>query len=1199
MSLRPASAIQFPFKTPAPSDDYPSSYCRDQTAGGLVGDAGSQTTLKNCYNEGTIASDTGYTSNSYSGGLVGDSASLTITESHNTGNVTAKIKAGGLIGNSSSTVKITECYNTGTVSANLVSGSAVSIVAGGLISTAGGAMGNPSTITDSYNAGVISTRGSATTVAAGGLAGSIGVNTITRSYNIGEITSGGAGGLIGQANQGTEMISSFSTGNVNAAAVAGGLIANMQGSSGNTAKITGCYVTGDAEVYSSSLTGRAGGLVGYTSLDLDVTRCYTTGNITASGTTMMHAGGLVGETNTGTTLKINECYTEGDVTASSTPATPSASISYANAGGLIGTDRGHVTVLNAYVRGDISAEVLTALGKASAGGIIGTIQGSSGNIPVTFLVNCYTTGTITSSTADRGGIVGIVAGNSPADKIEEKTNIINCYFLEDTGLELYAGTTTPVIDGDKDNVRSDEPSGSLTDAELKDETSYYSAEHTTVVELKPYLGWDFDEIWNIDHSCVINDGYPFFRWAIFTEHPTDITVNIIPNERFWISTHYASEGLQWQKSVDGIDWTNIVGANNSVYITKESDNFDDMFRCLVGPIPSNSARILGFDLTINITGTGELQYDGGDISSNTVITNVPTKEIEFTVVPGDGYRLESITLGGTDITATVGEDNEFTVDTTASRTLTVIFALLPQYTINIEVNDPLGGTASPDGEVSVTHGNDLDITITTTMGYWHDFTIDGKYSHEWESGTYYSNYLEDGTLIFTLKNVTGDHDVSVIFEKVKLQMETIVLGEGGGTLSPYRPEVYYGDDQEFEIIPRSGYRIAYVEVGDEGYEAYTGVGDGRMIDIETEIVDNVYVMTNVKGLYWIAVCFEEIPDVVTTSVRSGNGTITPTVPTEVTTEDKKISIGITPDAGWTIYQVYVNDELSYQWQLGSPFQLTITEDTLVEVVFLDRFTIDASVDGTGGTISPSGEVEVLLGADKKFTITPNLGYFIESIFVDNEEEGVASEYLFESVDDFHSIVVIFAAFEYYIFIEGYDEAKVELNIDPILVTIEDIVTVTLTPFEGYEATILGVDIGTLTYNDSDGCWEIRDINADCTITMSIVPLVYHIIVDEDYDDTIVTLVDITETEVTIETTVGVTLVVIEGYSATITVDVGTLTYNDSDGCWIITDINADCTITVLINKNEEPAGINLMWIIVLVIVAVVIGIVIYVSKKKK
>ena len=1145
-------------------------------AGGLVGNCGSNSTITKCFNEGTISSNSGSTT--YSGGFVGLATSLAITDSHNTGAVSARSESGGLLGYTSGQLNIVRCYNEGLVSAS---------VPGGLVGRS-----SITTIEDSYNKGVISASGPGSVIA-GGLVGWIGPYTITGCYNAGEINSdGAAGGLIGRTDGGSsnKMEWSYSTGNVNAVVNAGGLFGEHNGSGGVFSRITYCYVTGDVEINgSSSSIAKVGGLIGDCTSNVEVTRCYTTGNVTVTGTHIAYAGGLIGETSRSSFIII-ECFTTGNVTATSTGG------GYASAGGLIGVDNGDTTVKDAYVRGDVSASSSSV--NTHAGGIVGRITAASGPTLDTILSNCYTTGEVTS-TGNRGGIMGNAIG--------DRTYVINCYFLEEVGLELYGGSTSPIIDGieGSSTTRSDQPSGSLSDDDLKDVDSYYSnKKDTTMVGITDYYGWNFDHIWNIDVTEVINDGYPFFRWAIFAEHPKDITVNIIPNNEFWISTYYASDGLQWQKSTDGIVWTNITeNGNGLVYKTTASDNFDEMFRCLVGPIPSNSAKILGFDLTINITGTGKLRYDDVDISSNTVITNVPVKEIEFTVAPGDGYCLDSITLGGTDITATLDEYNKFTVDTTASHTLTVVFVLLPQYTITVDVNDPLGGSVSPDGEVSVTHGNDLDITITTTTGYWHDFTIDGKYSHEWESGTYDFNYLEDGTLTFTLKNVTGDHEVLVIFEKKKFDVETYIHGvdEGlGGTISPNWPEVSYGDDVPFTIIPNSGYRIKYVEVGDYGYDAYTGGGDGRMIDISTEIVDNVYVMTNVRGSYWIVVYFEEIPDVVTTSVRSGNGTITPTVPTEVTTEDKKISIGITPDAGWTIYRVYVNDELSYQWQLGIPFQLIITEDTLVEVVFLDRFTIDASVDGTGGTISPSGGVEVLLGADKKFTITPNLGYFIEGILVDNEDVEVASEYLFESVDDFHSIVVIFAAFEYYIFIEGYDEAKVELNIDPVLVTIEDIVTVTLTPFKGYEATITGVDVGTLTYNDSDGCWEIRDINADCTITMSIVPLVYHITVDEDYDDTIVTLVDITETEVTIETTVDVTLVVIEGYSATISVDVGTLTYNDSDRCWIITDINADCTITVLINKNEEPgSGINLLWIVVIIIIAVAAGIVVYVSRKKK
>jgi hypothetical protein len=48
------------------------------------------------------------------------------------------------------------------------------------------------------------------------------------------------------------------------------------------------------------------------------------------------------------------------------------------------------------------------------------------------------------------------------------------------------------------------------------------------------------------------------------------------------------------------------------------------------------------------------------------------------------------------------------------------------------------------------------------------------------------------------------------------------------------------------------------------------------------------------------------------------------------------------------------------------------------------WTITATVTGTGGTISPAGEVVVTNGSDQTFTITPNLGYHVEDVLVNGD-----------------------------------------------------------------------------------------------------------------------------------------------------------------------------------------------------------------------
>ena len=74
------------------------------------------------------------------------------------------------------------------------------------------------------------------------------------------------------------------------------------------------------------------------------------------------------------------------------------------------------------------------------------------------------------------------------------------------------------------------------------------------------------------------------------------------------------------------------------------------------------------------------------------------------------------------------------------------------------------------------------------------------------------------------------------------------------------------------------------------------------------------------------------------------------------------------------------------------------------------YTIQATVSGGNGTISPSGSVSVNKDKDKEFTITPNEGYVIASLKVDGTEvENPSNTYTFTNVTNNHTIVVSFKA----------------------------------------------------------------------------------------------------------------------------------------------------------------------------------------------
>ena len=70
------------------------------------------------------------------------------------------------------------------------------------------------------------------------------------------------------------------------------------------------------------------------------------------------------------------------------------------------------------------------------------------------------------------------------------------------------------------------------------------------------------------------------------------------------------------------------------------------------------------------------------------------------------------------------------------------------------------------------------------------------------------------------------------------------------------------------------------------------------------------------------------------------------------------------------------------------------------------YTIKATA-GTGGSISPSGNVSVREGRDRTFTITPDKGYAISNVKIDGKSIGAVKSYTFKNVRRNHAIEVIF------------------------------------------------------------------------------------------------------------------------------------------------------------------------------------------------
>lgn len=81
-------------------------------------------------------------------------------------------------------------------------------------------------------------------------------------------------------------------------------------------------------------------------------------------------------------------------------------------------------------------------------------------------------------------------------------------------------------------------------------------------------------------------------------------------------------------------------------------------------------------------------------------------------------------------------------------------------------------------------------------------------------------------------------------------------------------------------------------------------------------------------------------------------------------------------------------------------------------VKLDEFTVNASVEGEGGTITPNGTTKVTEGETVEFKITPDATHKVADVLVDGESVGAVTSYTLKDVKKDATIVAKFAPAAY-------------------------------------------------------------------------------------------------------------------------------------------------------------------------------------------
>ncbi|MBN2777512.1 MAG: choice-of-anchor J domain-containing protein [Bacteroidales bacterium] len=342
-------------------------------------------------------------------------------------------------------------------------------------------------------------------------------------------------------------------------------------------------------------------------------------------------------------------------------------------------------------------------------------------------------------------------------------------------------------------------------------------------------------------------------------------------------------------------------------------------------------------------------------------------DLTFTVNAESCYEVGTVTVNGTPVTLS---GNSYTVsNVTENITVNASFDA-----IVYNVTESAGANGSISVASTVNCGNDLVISFDPDDCYEvTSCTINGT------PVTVIGNS-------YTVVNVSENIDIIANFG-IAANYDIIANAGTGGSINLSTPTVACGGEVTLTATPDACYEIGVVTV------------NGTPVTL----VGGIYTITNITEEITIAASFNQIMYDVTANAGTGGNIVG--AGTEIGCGET-LTFTVEPDACYQVESILLN---------GSPLTITGSVYTLnnvsgnvsIEASFsLLTYTISAN-SGTGGSISPQGNIDVDCGANQSFTITPDANYVILDVQVNGLSVGAVSNYEFTNISDDESIIAIF------------------------------------------------------------------------------------------------------------------------------------------------------------------------------------------------
>jgi cohesin domain-containing protein/flagellar hook capping protein FlgD len=249
----------------------------------------------------------------------------------------------------------------------------------------------------------------------------------------------------------------------------------------------------------------------------------------------------------------------------------------------------------------------------------------------------------------------------------------------------------------------------------------------------------------------------------------------------------------------------------------------------------------------------------------------------------------------------------------------------------------------------------------------------------WSGQTHFSN----STLVYTRFRLEATNGITGGSTPQPIESDGISgIGNADGVVLPVGPGLSYTITMHFEASFDNSTWFPALNF----YDSFNSGSAGAF--------------SSITAGFWYA------PFTVTPSV-SGAGSISPNVPSDVLYGGSSPVYTFTPDPCNHLADVVLDGSTSLGPVASYQFTGVVASHTIQAVFAPDIEVITASA-GVGGTISPSGAVNVNCGSNQNFLISPSGGYVIANVIVDSASQGPLTSYLFTGVTGNHTISATFA-----------------------------------------------------------------------------------------------------------------------------------------------------------------------------------------------